>query len=386
MITTICLLFLSAILLLLYLRNKFNDFDQIYDECNEINAKYRYLIRLIFNNNIKYTKIIRSSIQLGIYNAKGRQVSRIVIPPNWMTEKATQLSENKAMIEFILKRNIPLLEVRNIRLNHKSKNEKIFVYELQIQNYVSKSKALVALIGTNIKSLPFNNQRDQWFECLEKNNSIPKDKKLKKKSSELNCEEIASFLFIAINFIGLFCTLFIPCYDKGFNLCNSYQKSQLISSIFASIFSALISVIIMSALIVIYKVIIKSINPNNTNIRKYLRIISILIIVIIALFCGLITAIFTSNERHFEREDLKFWLCAYLTGILLFALLCIPKFLTISLVLRFRTKESKDLDFETGIVEKITKKSSEELNGSHNYKDSKNKNLKSVSQYKGIKK
>ncbi len=117
-----------------------------------------------------------------------------------------------------------------------------------------------------------------------------------------------------------------------------------------------------------------------------MRIISILIIVIIALFCGLITAIFTSNERHFGREDIKFWLCAYLTGILLFALLCIPKFLTISLVLRFRTKESKDLDFETGIVEKITKKSSEELNGSHNYKDSKNKNLKSVSQYKGIKK
>ncbi len=340
-ITTICLLFLSAILLLLYLRNKFNDFDQIYDECNEINAKYRYLIRLIFNKNMKYSKMIRCSIQLGIYNAKGKQVSRISIPPNWMTEKAIQLSENKAMIEFILKRNIPLLEVTNIRLSHKSKNEEIFVYELQIQNYVSKSKALVALIGSNIKSLPFNNQTDQCFECLEKNNSIPKEKKLNKKSSELNCAEIASFLFIAINFIGLLCTLFIPCYNKGFNLCNSYQESQLISSIFASIFSAFISVIIMSALIVIYKVIIKSINPNNTKIRKYFRIISILIIVIIALFCGLITAIFTSNEIHFEREDIKFWLCAYLTAILLFALLCIPKFLTISLVLRSRTKESR---------------------------------------------
>lgn len=74
MITTICLLFLSAILLLLYLRNKFNDFDQIYDECNEINAKYRYLIRLIFHKDINYSKMIRASIQLGIYNAKGRQV------------------------------------------------------------------------------------------------------------------------------------------------------------------------------------------------------------------------------------------------------------------------------------------------------------------------
>jgi hypothetical protein len=44
------------------------------------------------------------------------------------------------------------------------------------------------------------------------------------------------------------------------------------------------------------------------------------------------------------------------------------------------------LDFETGIADKIIKKIVGELNGSHNYKDSKNKNLKSVSQYKEIKK
>jgi len=371
--------------------------ERVYENCNQITAKYTYILRVYFSGYKSEFTFDGKSITIYLVNGIPDNSTRIRITSDSLKKGIVQ-ENNRIVYKYLLFRREPFNRIKHLLINHDSVGENLFISRIEIQD-INSAKANVAYVGTMIRSLSIDvlHMKQRYPSATRQLRELEPELKL---SSKLSFCEFLSFLFLAINLTAFSCVFIIPCNEKS-GLCKHYSQG-FISSVFAGISSSISAILILLISISIYIGFIKYFYSKRRPHWNYIRICYLLLISILSIIFGVLAAYYASDNNHFPKaQDKKlkhqsYWIYATGIGSVILISIWIPFLSVIAYLLGFLT-EARDFQHEdssptTKSTSKLTynksklvkaNKSKESIGD--NYYEQIKTNVKSISQYPGIK-
>jgi hypothetical protein len=393
----------SVVLLAIYLcyGHEIDYWDKVYDNCNSRNAKYVYVVRMVFGSFKKGFNISKTTVSIEVRTVDPSKpaLTRFQITPKQMEQSfnnSDQTSSQK-VVKFLLYRREPLTNMSYVQINHNGFGT-INVSNVEIQD-IDSFEANIAYVGKSISSLPEDKcRRVQIFpgagreeRGVEASLKPPKT---------ITFTEFVVFAFLSVDIILLMCVLIIPCNQNDTNFCDDY-KDGFLSSLFAGLVSSTIAAFIFIFVIVIYRYFIKKFNTGK-GFRNYIKNAYLLIVIFVGVIFGCYAAYLCSGNRKFPKEmknqnfnHESFWMFGIGTGIILFFLFWVSLLSFIGYLIGFFGKVvdkrigsqlGKGMISETDYPTLRTNPSKEEEDSQNYYNSlmSGNTKVKSISQYKGV--
>lgn len=364
--------------------------NKVYDGCTKNEAKYQYIIRLIFKDVKKNFDMKTTTITLEIVCGENVEVTT-KITPKFLSESFVRPSDNFKVCRFLLYRRQPIRGITNVLLNHDGVGS-IRVVNVEIQE-IGSPKANIAFVGADIQRLTTEKAENTQLSPAATQETREIEPELRP-SHTLSGLEYLLFFFVAFNLILLTTIYVVPCQKESVTFCSDYSKG-LLSSLYSGIVASVVAAIVFVVICVVYRYLIKNSAARGKKGCEMVKCIYLTALLIAGTAMGIAAALMAATNNYFPKDNPHrdgdsyhheiYWMFAVGIALVLFFMLWISVVAVIAYLIGFFTEPIEPLQNETkGSPEMNSKIDDSPSSDDHYTKIVTNPDFKvnSISQYK----